>query len=165
MASQVGVSPSEVTSDMSPEQKAIQVQELQKSGKQVFMVGDGLNDAPALAQADVSAAFADSAESAVAGAADILLLRDSGTHAAVLSAPGDIGRVAFAISVARAVRRNVQQNLAIAFTSMVCAAVPSVLGLLPLWTAVLLHEGSTVLVALNSCRLLLMGPVADSEQS
>ena len=69
-----------------------------------------------------------------------------------------MGRVAFVLSVARAVRVNVLQSLGIAVLSMLCAVVPSVLGLLPLWSAVLLHEGSTVLVALNSCRLLLMRP-------
>lgn len=165
MVRHVGVHASEVKADLSPAQKAGLLAELQKAGNTVFMVGDGLNDAPALAQADVSAAFASSSESAVAGAADVILLQDGASSSASLSAPSDMGRVAFVLSVARAVRANVLQNLALAFMSMLCAVVPSVLGLLPLWSAVLLHEGSTVLVALNSCRLLLMRPVVTQAQS
>ena len=158
MVKHVGVQASEVSADLSPAQKAGALAELQKNGSRVLMVGDGLNDAPALAQADVSAAFANSSDSAVAGAADVILLQDTSSTPASLSAPSDMGRVAFVLSVARAVRVNVLQSLGIAVLSMLCAVVPSVLGLLPLWSAVLLHEGSTVLVALNSCRLLLMRP-------
>lgn len=158
MVQRVGVQASEVTADLSPEQKASLLADLQVDGNDVLMVGDGLNDAPALAQANVSAAFASSSDSAVAGAADVIILQDSAKGPSAATASSDMGRVAFVIKVARAVRANVLQNLGLAFMSMVCAVVPSVLGLLPLWSAVLLHEGSTVLVALNSCRLLLLRP-------
>jgi Zn2+/Cd2+-exporting ATPase len=165
MVKHVGVLESEVTADLSPAQKAGMLAQLQQDGNKVLMVGDGLNDAPALAQADVSAAFASSSESAVAGAADVILLQDAEKGMASFSAPSDMGRVAFVIRVARAVRVNALQSLGIAFMSMICAVVPSVLGLLPLWSAVLLHEGSTVLVALNSCRLLLLRPVVGKHEA
>lgn len=152
----VGLREGEVHAGLTPEGKAEHISQLQAGGKSVFMVGDGLNDAPALATADVSAAFSETVDTMVAGVADIVVLREGsgGQHS------GDIGRVAFLLHMAQRARANVLQNLGIAVASMLAAVVPSLMGLLPLWVAVLVHEGSTVLVALNSCRLLFMSPQA-----
>ena len=154
MAECIGVQPAEVQAHLTPDNKTQLVQELQKAGDRVLMVGDGINDAPALAQADVSIALAEDMESATAGIADVVLLHGSATVGS--GQPASILRIAFLLRVARKVRAVVAQNLCIAFCSMVAGAGPVLGGLMPLWVAVLVHEGTTVLVALNSCRLLLL---------
>ena len=150
----VGLRHGEVHAGLAPEGKSDCIKALQQQGEYVFMVGDGLNDAPALATADVSAVFTESVDTSVAGVADVAVLREgtAGAHG------GDVGRVAFLLQMAQSARVNVMQNLGLAVVSMVVAVVPSLMGVLPLWIAVLVHEGSTVLVALNSCRLLFMRP-------
>jgi Zn2+/Cd2+-exporting ATPase len=154
MAVRIGVTDGEVQAELSPERKAELVEGLQQRGEHVLMVGDGINDAPALVRADVSMALADNMESATAGVADVVLLHGSASTAG--GQPASVLRIAFLLRVARQVRAIVAQNLVITFCSMIAAAGPALGGIVPLWVAVLVHEGSTVLVALNSCRLLLL---------
>ena len=154
MAMRIGVAEDEVYAGLSPERKAELVTALQKRGERVLMVGDGINDAPALARADVGVALAEDMESATAGVAQVVLLHGSATSGG--GQPASILRIAFLLRVANAVRGVVIQNLAVAFAAMVAGAAPALCGFVPLWVAVLVHEGSTVLVALNCCRLLLM---------
>lgn len=159
MASQIGVAADEVHAGLAPEEKAALVKERQAFGQQVLMAGDGINDAPALAQADVGVALADGMETATAGVAGVVLLQHGQQGEEYQSAKGaSIQRIALLLRTAQAVRSVVAQNLVIAFGSMVMGGLPAVSGLAPLWLAVLVHEGSTVLVALNSCRLLLLKP-------
>jgi Zn2+/Cd2+-exporting ATPase len=153
---QIGMAPFEVHANLSPECKASLVSDLQRDGHCVLMVGDGINDAPAMAQADVSVALAEDMESATAGVAGVVLLQSSTGAEGGRVPSASILRIAFLLCTARVVRTVVAQNLAIAFCSMIIGAVPVLGGFVPLWVAVLVHEGSTVAVALNSCRLLLL---------
>lgn len=153
VATRIGLPQADVHAGLSPADKMREIEALRaelaapswKGSKRVLMVGDGINDAPALAAADVGVAIASTPSDAAAAAADVLLLHKGGPGVALLPE---------LLSLARATRTVVRQNIAIAAASIALAALPAVAGLFPLWVAVLLHEGSTLLVALNSVRLL-----------
>eukprot|EP00854_Cymbomonas_tetramitiformis_P009192 gene9192-10893_t len=145
VSEQLGFHEFQVKAGLSPEAKQGMIAELQKKGG-VVMVGDGINDAPALAAADVGIAMASTPSDAAASAADILLLHKDTAGITVLP---------FVMKIAAITHRIVKQNIAIAAISVVGTCSAALLGIIPLWLTVLLHEGSTLLVAANSMRLLL----------
>lgn len=131
----------EYHANLRPEDKLAYVSELShESG--LAMVGDGINDAPALARATVGIGMGKTGSAAAIEAADIVLLQDN------------IDRLGWLIQKSRQTQTIVRQNLFLAVLAILVATTPSLLGLFPLWLAVVLHEGGTVLVGLNALRLL-----------
>ena len=145
MAEQLGMEPEEIRAGLLPEEKLEQVEQLRVEHGRILMVGDGINDAPALATADIGLAVAPTPSTAAAAAADGVILSSSGAGLSALP---------FLLSLAAFTRKVVVQNLALAGLAIAATALPLVAGIIPLWVGVFIHEGSTLLVALNSLRPL-----------
>lgn len=139
IADQLGIK--DYFSKLRPEHKLEIVSELStKHG--LAMVGDGINDAPALARATVGISMGKIGSDTAVDASDIVLLHD------------ELSLLSWLIAKARKTTRIVKENIILALCVIVLATTPALLGLVPLFVAVLLHEGGTVLVGLNSLRLL-----------
>jgi Cd2+/Zn2+-exporting ATPase len=130
--------------DMMPEDKLKFIRDMSEQGS-VMMIGDGINDAPALKQASVGVAMGSGTDVALE-TADAAILRDRVT---------DIPAV---IRLSRAAMANIRQNVTIALGLKAVFLVTSVLGLTGLWIAILADTGATVLVTLNALRLLRFNP-------
>jgi P-type E1-E2 ATPase len=139
IAKQVGID--HVEAELKPEDKLRRIEELsQKEG--LAMCGDGINDAPALARATVGIAMGQVSSATARQAADAIFLHDT------------IEQLDWLFEKALQNKKIVAQNLVIALTAIVCGSIPALFGALPLWLAVVVHEGGTVLVGLNALRLL-----------
>ena len=133
----------EVRAGLSPVQKVAEVTALKEDGKRrVAMVGDGVNDAPCLAAADVALAMGARGSDAALEQAEIVLMKDR------------IENVFAAYALSRRARTVIRQNLVLALGVVGVMAVATIFGRVPLALGVAAHEGSTVLVCLNSLRLL-----------
>ncbi len=140
VAKQLGLS--EVRAGLHPEDKVAAIRELTQQGRKVAMVGDGVNDAPSLAAAYVSVAMGARGSDAALEQSDVVLMKDK------------IEKLLSARRISQQARRIIQQNIFISLGSVIVMAVASLFGIVPLTLGVLTHEGSTVVVCLNSLRLL-----------
>jgi Cd2+/Zn2+-exporting ATPase len=144
VAGSVGVT--DVRADLLPEDKSTAVADLQKQYGSLAMVGDGVNDAPAMALATVGIAMGGAGTDVALEAADVALMGD------------DLAKLPEAIALSRFSRRVIAQNLVIALGTIAVVGPAAALGFVPLGLAVVLHEGSTVVVVLNALRLLAWKP-------
>ena len=139
IAKELGVD--EVLAGLLPDGKVKELLRLAKNGRCIAMIGDGVNDAPALATADVGIAMGGAGTDVALEVADVVLMRDN------------LKGLPMAVWISRLAGKRVRQNMAFAF-AMIAILVLSTFFELPLWIGVLGHEGSTVLVVLNGLRML-----------
>ena len=139
IAAQMGAD--DVRAGLLPDQKVVELGRLAAGGSVVAMVGDGVNDAPALAVSQVGIAMGGAGTDVALEVADVVLMRD------------DLRGLPIAVWISHVARKRVRQNMIFAFT-VIALLVISTFFSLPLWMGVLGHEGSTVLVVLNGLRLL-----------
>jgi cation-transporting P-type ATPase J len=140
LAAEAGIT--DVRAGLLPQDKVEAVRALQAAGRRVLLVGDGVNDAPALAAAHIGVAMGRAGSDLALDTADAVIMRD------------DLATVPAIITLSRSARRVVTANLAIAATIITALVIWDLAGHLPLPLGVLGHEGSTVIVGLNGLRLL-----------
>jgi Cd2+/Zn2+-exporting ATPase len=143
IAGEVGVD--EFFADLKPEDKVACIRRLEKEVGHVAMVGDGVNDAPALAEATIGVAMGAAGTDVALETADIALMSD------------DLEKLVYAITLARRNRAIVQQNLALSAIVIAVLVVGSVGGMFTLPVAVIGHELSEFLVIANGLRMLRVG--------
>ena len=140
VAEKVGIT--EVRSELLPGQKLTVIREMEQDQGVIAMIGDGVNDAPALAAATVGVAMGAGGTAVALETADVVLMGD------------DLGKLSFAIGLSRASARIIRQNLVIALGVIVLLVIAALTGAIALSIAVVVHEGSTIVVVLNALRLL-----------
>jgi Cd2+/Zn2+-exporting ATPase len=142
IAKDLGVT--EVRAGLKPEEKVAIISELAASGKKVAMIGDGVNDAPSLAAAYVSVAMGARGSDAALEQSDIILMKDK------------IEKFLVARQLSVKASYIIKQNIVISLGAIALMGLLTLVSSIPLSAGVMVHEGSTVVVCLNSLRLLFM---------
>jgi Cd2+/Zn2+-exporting ATPase len=140
IAADLGIN--EVRAELMPDEKAKAIEELRVRYGPVAMVGDGVNDAPALATADVGIVMGAIGSDAALESADIALMSD------------ELLKVPYALRLSRATMRNIKANLVISLALKAAFVLAAVAGIATLWMAVLADTGASIIVIANALRLL-----------
>jgi Cd2+/Zn2+-exporting ATPase len=140
IASELGVD--EVVADLLPEDKVEAIKDLKRRYGSVAMVGDGINDAPALATADLGIAMGAAGSDVALETADVALMAD------------ELLRIPYALRLSRATMRNIRVNLTISLVMKAAFVAAALAGVATLWMAVLADTGASVVVIANALRLL-----------
>ncbi|KHF40916.1 heavy metal translocating P-type ATPase [Halalkalibacter okhensis] len=140
IASQVGMT--DVKANLLPNEKVSYVESIRKKGNHVAMVGDGVNDAAALATANVGIAMGGAGSDVALETADIVFMKD------------DLSKLPFTIQLSRKARTIIKQNITLSLVLKLLALMLVIPGWLTLWIAIIADMGATLLVTLNGLRLL-----------
>jgi len=135
----------DVRAELKPENKVAAIREITGQGRKVAMIGDGVNDAPSLAVAHIGVAMGARGSDAALEQADVVLMHDR------------LENFLAAFRLSQRARRVIRQNLVISLGTVVVLVTFALLGKIPLTLGVVGHEGSTVVVVMNSLRLLFGG--------